>query len=171
MTVRPATNEVRRADPPIFAFPSPRPPLGGFTIEMHSSRADSRRLLWLPAKTAGSKVRGRAAPATLQDLTKETPWATRGFLADFSGAIPVASALGAAPGATPPRLLQLTMGGLHDRSKPELSTLLESGTFYFALTGGIKTCQGKVEMSYSRQSRNVRFPGSAENPMIVWARR
>src|ERR1700694_1218898 len=54
--------------------------------------------------------------------------------ADFSGAIPVASALGAAPGATPPRQLQLTMGGLDGHSKPELSTLLGIGSFYFALT-------------------------------------
>jgi hypothetical protein len=28
------------------------------------------------------------------------------------------------------------MGGCFDRSKPELSTLLESGTFYFAPTPG-----------------------------------
>ena len=31
--------------------------------------------------------------------------------------------------------------------KPELSTLLETGTFYFALTGEFSRCQGKVEMS------------------------
>jgi hypothetical protein len=59
---------------------------------------------------------------------------SEGSSADFFGAIPVASALGATPGATLPRLLQLTMGGLDGHPKPELSTLLESGTFYFALT-------------------------------------
>ena len=136
MTVRPKTYKVRRASPPIFAFPSPRPPLGGFTKEMGSLPADRRRPVWLPAQTAGSKVRGLAAPATRRALVKRKPSGiTRGFPADFSGAIPVASALGAAPGATPPRQIYLTMGGLDDRSKPELSTLPESGTFYFALTG------------------------------------
>ena len=62
--------------------------------------------------------------------------ATRGFRADaFFGASPVvASALGATPGATPARLIEHTTGGSSDRSKPELSTLLGTGSFYFALT-------------------------------------
>src|SRR5229473_543790 len=40
----------------------------------------------------------------------------------------------ATPGATPALRVEHTTGGRADRSKPELSTLLESGTFYFALT-------------------------------------
>src|SRR5205823_11413373 len=73
MTLRQTTYKVRRAGPPIFAFPSPRPPLGGFTIEMGSLRADSRRPLLLPARIAGSRVRGLAAPATRRRLAKRKP--------------------------------------------------------------------------------------------------
>jgi hypothetical protein len=42
--------------------------------------------------------------------------------------------LGTAPGATPARLIEHTMGGSNNRSQPELSTLLGTGSFYFALT-------------------------------------
>lgn len=42
-----------------------------------------------------------------------------------------------APGATPVRLIKHTTGGPNHRSKPELSTLPETGSFYFALTGGL----------------------------------
>src|SRR5712692_10031593 len=38
MTLRQTTNKVRRASPPIFAFPSPRPPLGGYTKEMQPNK-------------------------------------------------------------------------------------------------------------------------------------
>jgi len=37
-------------------------------------------------------------------------------------------------GATPALRIEHTTGGPSGHSKPELSTLLESGTFYFALT-------------------------------------
>jgi hypothetical protein len=56
------------------------------------------------------------------------------LVADFFGAISVASALGTAAGATPPRQRQSIMGAFDKHPKPELSTLLESGTSYFALT-------------------------------------
>ena len=97
--------------PPIFALYSPRPPLRGFTKEMG--------LLPPPKQKPSNSL------------------AIGGFTADFFGAIPVTSALGTAPGATPPRQGQLTMGVLVGHPKPELSTLLERGTFYFALTGDI----------------------------------
>ena len=126
------------AKPPVFAFPSPRPPLGGITKEMQVTPAGCRRPFCLPAKTAGSKVRGPAAPAAPLPLTKTKPsGVTRGLSADFFGAIPVASALGTAAGATPPQQLQLIiMGDFDSHPKPELSTLLGIGTFYFALTQG-----------------------------------
>src|ERR1039458_8418121 len=40
----------------------------------------------------------------------------------------------AASGATPALRIELTTSGLTSLSKPELSTLLGRGTFYFALT-------------------------------------
>ena len=136
MTAPVKANKVRRASPPIFALYRPRPPLGGFTKEISSPRAGRRRLLLLPEKNAGSKVRGLAAPATLrlQCAKRKPSEGIRGLPADFFGAIPVASALGAAPGATPPRQFQLIMGVLLQPPKPELSTLLGIGIFYFALT-------------------------------------
>jgi hypothetical protein len=58
----------------------------------------------------------------------------RRAFADCFGANPVASALGNLAGRDPGGLTELTTSGLTHRSKPELSTLLQSGTFYFALT-------------------------------------
>src|ERR1700681_2567509 len=54
--------------------------------------------------------------------------------ADCFRANPVASALGTAPGATPARLCEHTMRVSAEPSKPELSTWLETGTFYLAPT-------------------------------------
>src|SRR5712692_4447700 len=132
MTVRQTTHKVRRAGPPIFAFPSPRPPLGGFTIEMHSSRADSRRLLWLPANTAGSKVRGRAAPATLRGFTKETLWDHQRVPCRFLRSHPRRIGLGRRarrdPAAAAP-----TYHGWSPRP-------LKTGTFYFAGKRNFRLC-------------------------------
>ena len=41
--------------------------------------------------------------------------------------------------------------------KQDISTLQGIGHFYFALTGKVEMCQGKVEMSPRWQSRNVPF--------------
>jgi hypothetical protein len=109
MTPLATAHQVRRASPPIFAFPSPRPLLRGLTKEIDT----------LPNPTNPNPL--TAGPSERSG-------------ADFFGAIPVASALGTAPGATPPRQLQLTWVILPTHPNPELSTLLEIGTFYFALT-------------------------------------
>lgn len=76
--------------------------------------------------------------------------ATRGFIADafFGASSVVASALGTAPGATPARLIEHTMGGSSSRSKLELSTLLGTGTFYFALT--------KLTAEFTAEARRIR---------------
>jgi len=99
---------VRRASPPVFAVYCPRPLLPGFTQKM------------------GVGLHSKTKPSDSQ--------AIRGLRADFSGAIPFASALGAAAGATPPRHRQLILGALYGHPQPELSNLPGSGTFYFALT-------------------------------------
>jgi hypothetical protein len=39
------------------------------------------------------------------------------------------------------------MGVFDEHPKPELSTLLESGTFYFALTHFVTLCRSKVKSS------------------------
>lgn len=103
--------------PAVFALYGPRPQLlRNFTKESGRSK---------------SKATSKSKPSD-----DNFDAATRGLIADaFFGASPVvASALGTAPGATPPRLVEHTMGGSSSRSKPELSTLLGTGTFYFALT-------------------------------------
>src|ERR1039458_1287868 len=51
-----------------------------------------------------------------------------------SGPTPSRRLWAAAPGATPALRIEHTTGGRGGHSKPERSTLLESGTFYFALT-------------------------------------
>jgi hypothetical protein len=102
-----------KGGPAGFASYSPRPQLlRGFTKEKGTAKSTS--------KTKPS-----------DDVA-----ATRGSVADaFFGASPVvASALGTAPGATPTRLIDLTTGGSGNDLKPELSTLLGTGSFYFALT-------------------------------------
>ena len=57
-----------------------------------------------------------------------------------------------APGATPARLTEHTTGGSADRLEPELSTLLETGTFYFALTL-------RLHMRYGLQGCSPTFRG------------
>ena len=102
-----------KGGPAGFAFYSPRPQLlRGFTKEKGNAKS-----------TSETKPSDGVA-------------ATRGSVADaFFGASPVvASALGTAPSATPARLIEPTMGDSGNDSKPELSTLLGTGTFYFALT-------------------------------------
>ena len=87
----------------------PKPPLGSFTNSNQSPNEEkpSRREL------------GRAEEGLRRLLSEPTPshrlWA-------------------ATPGATPAQRTENTMAGLHHRPKPERSTLLATGTFYFALT-------------------------------------
>jgi len=85
---------------------------------------------------AGSKVRGLPPLRPGRPRKRKPSGVTRGFPADFFGAIPVASALGAAAGATPPQRLQIIMAALLPPPKPELSTWQRIGTFYLALTVG-----------------------------------
>jgi len=93
-----------KGGPAGFALDGPRPPLlRGFT------------------KEKGTRTSTSKAKPSDGDLVA----ATRGLIADaFFGASPVvASALGAAPGATTARLIEPTTGGSRSHPKPELSTL------------------------------------------------
>src|ERR1035438_4146822 len=71
---------------------------------------------WRSGNTHGFCVTGGHSPIASEPTPSRRLWAT-------------------APGATPALRIEHTTGGRADHSKPELSTLLESGTFYFALTG------------------------------------
>ena len=116
-----------KSGPAVFASYGPRPQL------LRNFTKESRR--------AKSKARSKSKP-----FDGDFVAATEGSIADASfGASPVvASALGAVPGATPARLIETTTGGAHRRSKPELSTLLGTGSFYFALTGQSFRAQSKA---------------------------
>jgi hypothetical protein len=104
----PTTIKLRPAE---FALDSPKPPL--------ESSTKSERVLYRKAlQTTGRTTR--------IDIV------TEGLAPTAFGANSVASALGATPGATAARLSEHNMGDCRGRSKPELPTLLESGTFYFA---------------------------------------
>ena len=157
-----------KSGPAAFAFLCPKPPLGSFTkaIGLGSTMPS-----WRSGKTHGFCVTGGHSPIASEPTPSRRLWA-------------------AAPGATPAPRIEHTTGGRSDDPKAELSTLLERGTFYFALTIPAATaseprsvtppaksvseaatrqarpplsasspivCQGKVEMSYSQQSRNVLF--------------
>src|ERR1022692_1421462 len=71
---------------------------------------------WRSGNTHGFCVTGGHSPITSEPTPSRRLWA-------------------AAPGATPALRIEHTTGGRGGHSKPERSTLLESGTFYFALTG------------------------------------
>jgi hypothetical protein len=134
-----------------LAFTSPRPPLRDFTKEIRASRADVRRRLMLPANretpscpqntragrlfAAGSKVRGPAAPATRPK--RKPSGVTRGFVADFFGANPVASALGIRSGATPRGRIHCNIRSSALPAKEDISTWQKRGHFYLALTSFI----------------------------------
>src|ERR1019366_1857567 len=103
-----------KSGPAGFAFSCPKPPLGSFTkaIGLGSSMPS-----WRSGNTHGFCVTGEHSPIASEPTPSRRLWA-------------------AAPGATPARRIEHTTGGRGGHSKPERSTLLESGTFYFALTAG-----------------------------------
>jgi len=70
---------------------------------------------WRSGKTHGFCVTGGHSPIASEPTPSPRLWV-------------------AAPGATPALRVEHTTGGRRGHSKPELSTLPESGTFYFALT-------------------------------------
>ena len=96
-----------KSGPAVFACISPKPPLGSFTKSNQSLQTE--------------KPSGRYA----------LPEGSRRLLLEPT---PSHRLWAAAPGATPELLLELNMGARSGRSKPERSTLLGTGTFYFALT-------------------------------------
>ena len=98
--------------PAIFALSMPKASLEGFTKAMDPGSAKPS---WRSGRTHGFCVTGGLPPIASEPTPSLRLWAT-------------------APGATPARLLEHTMGRLTRRSKPELSTLLRTGSFYFALT-------------------------------------
>ena len=113
------TDFERRASPAIFALNGPKPRLKSLT----SSRTRPYRKA-LPASRTGRPGGIESPQEGLRRLLPEpTPsprlWAT-------------------APGATPARLCEHTMGSQTGAPKPELSTLAESGTFYFGPTDKLK---------------------------------
>jgi hypothetical protein len=69
--------------------------------------------------------------------------------ADPSRSLPVASALGIRLGATPGGPIYPNIQPRITVSKPDISTLLGLGHFYFALTGWGNACQRFLEMSPS----------------------
>jgi hypothetical protein len=101
-----------KSGPVTFAFLYPKPLLGSFTKSIQPSD---------PGKP--SQRTGPISPAPLE-----------GFCRLLSEPTPSHRLWAATPGATPALRVEHTTGGRTDHSKPELSTLLESGTFYFALT-------------------------------------
>src|SRR3954447_8270305 len=70
---------------------------------------------WCSGNTHGFCITGGHSPIASEPTPSPRLWA-------------------AAPGATPALRIEHITGGRAGRLKPELSTLLESGTFYFALT-------------------------------------
>jgi hypothetical protein len=105
--LQPAFGAPGKSGPAIVAFPMPKASLGGFTkaIGLGSSMPS-----WRSGKTHGFCVTGGHSPIASEPTPSLRLWA-------------------ATPGATPAQLSQHNMGGLEDHSKPELSTLLETGTF------------------------------------------
>ena len=96
---------------------------------------------WRSGNTHGFCVTGGHSPIASEPTPSRRLWA-------------------AAPGATPALRIEHTTGGRADHSKPELSTLLESGTFYFALTP-VRT----GSRSYSGSTRPALLPPAPVPPV------
>src|SRR5450432_2075768 len=115
-----AVNKERRAKAARRSsrFICPKPPLRSLTkaIGLGSTMPS-----WRSGKTHGFCVTGGHSPIASEPTPSPRLWA-------------------AAPGATPALRIEHITGGRGGHSKPELSTLLESGTFYFALT--LPPCAG-----------------------------
>jgi hypothetical protein len=101
--------------PAVFAFLYPKPPLGSFTNSIQSSDTGKP-----------SARNGPVSPGVIER------W--EGLRRLLSEPTPSPRLWVSAPGATPARQPQLTTCPKIGTSKPELSTLLGTGTFYFALT-------------------------------------
>src|ERR1039458_6046698 len=101
-----------KSSPAIFAFDMPKASLGSFT---KARDPGTTMPSWRSGNTHGFCVTGGHPPIASEPTPSLRLWAN-------------------APGATPARLTEHTTGGQADRSKPDLSTLLGTGTFYFALT-------------------------------------
>jgi hypothetical protein len=110
-----------KSGPAIIAFLCPKPPLGSFTKSIQSSDTGKP-----------SKRTGPVSPGVC-----ESP--QEGLRRLLSEPTPSHRLWAAAPGATPALPVEHNMGDYSSHSKPELSTLLEIGTFYFALTHRQKT--------------------------------
>src|SRR4051812_43067010 len=82
-------------------------------------------------KTSARKLHQRMREVKNPSTERSAP---RG-VCRFSGASPVASALGIRSGATPRGLIHPNIHSQVQPSKPDISTLLGLGHFYFALTG------------------------------------
>ena len=113
-----------KSGPAGFAFICPKPPLGSLTkaIGLGSSMPS-----WRSGNTHGFCVTGGHSPIASEPTPSRRLWA-------------------AALGATPALRIEHTTGGRSGHSKPELSTLLESGTFYFALTGIVDCLDGSAKL-------------------------
>ena len=98
--------------PAVIALIYPKPPLGSFTKAIGLG---STMPCWCSGITHGFCITAGHSPIASEPTPSRRLWA-------------------AAPGATPALRIDHTTGGADYRPKPELSTLLESGTFYFALT-------------------------------------
>jgi hypothetical protein len=93
-----------KTGPAVFAFILPRASLGSFTTLMSPK-----------AKTPEAGSRVSAWPISNGASPSLRPWANRDR-------------------RDPARHRKFTMGGLNNHSKPEVSILLETGSFYLALT-------------------------------------
>jgi len=124
-----------KSGPASSRFLSPRPPLRNFTIEIGK------------VKVQTSNTKPSASDG----------FATRGLSADFSGASPVASALGIRLGATPRGLIHPNTHSPLCSSKQDISTLQGIGHFYFALTKNAIARQTGSRQRFDRVRKSFIF--------------
>jgi hypothetical protein len=130
VTARSQQGTPGKSGPAGFAFLCPKPPLGRFTkaIGLGSTTPS-----WRSGKTHGFCVTGGHSPIASEPTPSPRLWA-------------------AAPGATPALRVEHIKGGRSGYSKPELSTLLESGTFYFALTTRWSCSCGRIGLPLANRA-------------------
>ncbi len=94
---------------------------------MRKNNKEDARFLWPKASLQNS--------STLSDKKQTPERSARGFTLPSVTEPARRFGLGSPPGATPTKLCHHTMGSETRSPKPELSTLVGLGTFYFGPTG------------------------------------
>ena len=139
--------------PGIFALKDAKPPLGNLTKSNQISFCKASAAEWRPSPLAKGILYRKALRTASSRCRRACADCFRSRLRRLGFASPPRARPRSGPGQT-------TTPSPRARSKPELSTLLKSGTFYFALTPQAIVCRFAATTSSMTSIPAPSVPGS-----------